>query len=278
MKGIFYLPIMLLWGCAALQAQQQTDCSPALRGEQSVTAYTPSPEATTSATFPESSTPGIDPRTTALSATNPAPADTSTAAQAQTPAAQTPSQTYSPATQPPTAPATQPQNTPVALPRTIPPEVQPVPDKEAEKLPCTERRRLKAQRFAARLDSLVQSHNFRFLPNSMQELPGGWTQLIYNELYFVGVFSDHVEVHMPMIRGNMVEYIEILNFDTFEVKNYQVSKVQYGWNVSFNIIHSEQPYTVNMMVYTLTGETVLNLLTLSNTIRYVGYIQPLSKD
>lgn len=189
----------------------------------------------------------------------------------------TPPASARPAQAPP-APAAEPPSTPVALPRTIPPEVQSVPDKDADRLTRTERRRLKAERFAARLDSLVRSHNFRFLPNSMQELPGGWTQLIYNELYFVGIFSDHVEVHMPMIRGNMAEYIEILNFDTFELQNYQISQVQYGWNVSFNMIHADRNYTVNMMVYTLTGQTVLNLLTLSNTIRYVGYIQPLSKE
>ncbi len=270
MKGMFYFPILLLCGCAALQAQQQTDYSPGFLGEQSVTEHTSTQGPTTTDTFSGSSASETASRATALSSTAPAPA--------QTTAAQTPSQASSPATPTPSVPTSQPQNTPAALPRTIPPEVQPVPDKETAKLPRTERRRLKAERFAARLDSLVQSHNFRFLPNSMQELPGGWTQLIYNELYFVGIFSDHVEVHMPMIRGNMMEYIEILNFDTFAIENYQVSKVQYGWNVSFNIINSGQHYTVNLMVYTLTGETVLNLLTLSNTIRYVGYIQSPSKD
>lgn len=142
-----------------------------------------------------------------------------------------------------------------------------------------ERRKLKQQRFAASIDSLVQSHNFRFLPNSMQELPGGWTQLIYNELYFVGIFKDHVEVHMPTVRGNVVQYIEILNFDTFEVKNYQVSRTQFGWSISFNMISgSDTNIAVSLMVYNLTGEAVLNLLTLSNTVRYVGYIQSLSKD
>lgn len=142
-----------------------------------------------------------------------------------------------------------------------------------------ERRKIKSQRFAATIDSLVTSHAFRFLPNSMQELPGGWTQLIYNELYFVGVLKDHVEIHMPTIRGNEIQYFEILNFDTFEVRNYQAAKTQYGWNVSFNMTsNSDAVYTVNMLIYTLTGETVLNLLTLSNTIRYVGYIQSINKN
>ena len=268
---MFFLPMLLLCGCAALQAQQQTsDNTLGLWGEPTATAYTETPRETSAASQSQqtekSSTEAL--QATAVSAATPDNSQTMS---------QAPSQ-QAPAPQTTVVSVPEAENTPVALPRTVPPEVQPVPDKDEGKLPRTERRRLKNERFMARLDSLVQSHNFRFLPNSMQELPGGWTQLIYNELYFVGIFSDHVEVHMPMIRGNMVEYIEILNFDTFEIQNYQVSKVQYGWNISFNITNSGQHYTVNMMVYTLTGETVLNLLTLSNTIRYVGYIQSLSKD
>ena len=101
---------------------------------------------------------------------------------------------------------------------------------------------------------------------------------------------------LPVINQTAVEYAvkagmalgcDISKFSVFDRKNYfypdnpqnyQISQVQYGWNVSFNMTHADRNYTVNMMVYTLTGQTVLNLLTLSNTIRYVGYIQPLSKD
>lgn len=179
--------------------------------------------------------------------------------------------------QAPTPVPTQPSQ-PLAM--TQPAYVQSVPaTTDDNSMDRVEHRKIKSQRFAAAIDSLVISHAFRFLPNSMQELPGGWTQLIYNELYFIGVFKDHVEVHMPTIRGNEIQYFEILNFDTFAVRNYQTAKTQYGWNVSFNLTGtSDSVYTVNMLVYTLTGETVLNLLTLSNTIRYVGYIQPLNKN
>ena len=139
----------------------------------------------------------------------------------------------------------------------------------------TERRHYKLERFAQGIDSLVKSHNFWFLPNSMQEMPGGYLQLIYNQLYFVGVFNDHVEVHMPTIRGGVVQYFEVLNFDTFDVRDYRVAKTQFGWNVSFNLFtNNETVYTVNMMVYPYTGEAVLTLLTPFNAVRYVGSIQP----
>lgn len=138
-----------------------------------------------------------------------------------------------------------------------------------------EHRKLKQQQFSANIDSLVLSHNFTFLPNSMQELPGGYSQLIYNQLYYIGVFKDHVEVHVPTIRGHVVQYMEMLNFDAVDVKNYQVSKTQFGWSISFNVMSdSGANLAVSLMVYTLTGEAVLNLLTLSNTVRYVGSIQP----
>lgn len=214
----------------------------------------------TAATAPEESSQGVPTATVA-------------------PAQQTPAQAVAVTSQPVTA-------TPTAQPvpfTSAPVVATSAPMQSASSLDDSmdrvERRKMKQQRFAASIDSLVQSHSFRFLPNSMQELPGGFTQLIYNELFFVGVFRDHVEVHMPTVRGNMVQYIEILNFDTFEVKNYQVSRTQFGWSISFNMITAnEANYAVSLMVYTLTGEAVLNLLTLSNTVRYVGYIQPLSKN
>ena len=144
----------------------------------------------------------------------------------------------------------------------------------ADNMSRTERRHYKLERFAQGIDSLVKSHNFRFLPNSMQEMPGGYLQLIYNELYFIGVFSDHVEVHMPTIRGGVVQYFEVLNFDTFDVRDYQIAKTQYGWNISFNLYtNGETAYTINMMVYPYTGETVLTMLTSCNAVRYVGSIQ-----
>ncbi len=148
-----------------------------------------------------------------------------------------------------------------------------------EKMNRAERRHYKLMQFAAGIDSLVQSHNFRFLPNSMQEMPGGDLQLIYNQMYFIAIFSDHAEVHMPIVRGGTVQYIEILNFDTFDIKNYRLSKSQHGWQLSFNLFtNGNTVYTVDMNVCPLTGETVVNLLTMSNTVRYVGYIQPVDKN
>ncbi|MBP3356879.1 MAG: DUF4251 domain-containing protein [Rikenellaceae bacterium] len=135
-----------------------------------------------------------------------------------------------------------------------------------------ERRRLKQEQFARRIDSLVASRNFVFLPNSMQELPGGTMQFIYNQFYYVGIFPDHVEVHLPTIRGGVVQYVEILNFDTFNVRNYSCARIQCGWNVSFDLSVDDQSYVVSMVICNTTGEVGLNLLTARNSVRYIGYL------
>lgn len=140
-----------------------------------------------------------------------------------------------------------------------------------------DRRQLKAERYAAYIDSLIASRNFVFLPNSLQELPGGTIRYIYNQFYYLGLFSDHVEVHLPAVRGGQVLYYEILNFDTFDLKNYRASRTQSGWIVTFNVTSgsSGDPtvYAVNLAVCSATGEATLDLLTLHNTVHYVGYLE-----
>lgn len=90
-----------------------------------------------------------------------------------------------------------------------------------------ERRALRAKRYAAKVDSLVQSRNYMFFPNSMQELPGGLIRPIYADYFFFGMFVDHVEVHLPTERG-MTQYVEMLNFDSMSIRNYQAARMQWG--------------------------------------------------
>ncbi len=140
------------------------------------------------------------------------------------------------------------------------------------KMDRTERRQLRAERFAAQIDSVISSRNYIFSPNSMQEIPNGSMQLIYADYFYLGIMEDHVEVHLPVVRGGAMQYIQVLNFDTFSVKNYQASRTGCGWNISFDITDDKTVYAVNMLVSTVTGETTLTLLTMNNTMRYVGFI------
>lgn len=134
-----------------------------------------------------------------------------------------------------------------------------------------ERRAYKARVYAAKIDSLVQSRDYMFFPNSMQQLPGGMIRTIYADYFFFGMFVDHVEVHLPTERG-VTQYVEMLNFDSMSIRNYQASRMQWGWSVSFNIADSDVLYHADLAVSTATGESVLTLITPSVTMRYVGWL------
>ena len=56
-----------------------------------------------------------------------------------------------------------------------------------------ERRAYRARLYAQKIDSLVQSRDYMFFPNSMQEIPGGLIRSIYADYFFFGMFVDHVE-------------------------------------------------------------------------------------
>jgi len=135
----------------------------------------------------------------------------------------------------------------------------------------TERRALRAERFAAKVDSLVESRNYVFWPNSMQQIPAGDMRLIYAEYFYFGLFGDHVEVHLPTERG-VTQYVEILNFDSMSIRGYRASQTQAGWHVVMRIDDGDSCYVADMAVSTVTGETVLTLLAPSVTMRYVGSI------
>lgn len=134
-----------------------------------------------------------------------------------------------------------------------------------------QRRAYKARGYAAKIDSLVQSRDYMFFPNSMQQLPGGMIRSIYADYFFFGVFVDHVEVHLPTERG-ITQYVEMLNFDSMSVRDYRAARVQWGWAVSFNISDGNTLYHADFAVSTATGETVLTLLTPDVTMRYVGWL------
>lgn len=138
-----------------------------------------------------------------------------------------------------------------------------------EGLNRVERRALRAKNHAAVIDSLVQSHNYVFCPATMQEMPDGVVRSIYADYFFFGMFVDHAEVHLPVDRG-VAQYIERLNFDSMAIRNYQVSRVQCGWMISFNIADGDTMYHVSFTVSTATGETIMTLITPSVTMRYTG--------
>ena len=134
-----------------------------------------------------------------------------------------------------------------------------------------QRRAWKAKVYAAKIDSLVQSRNYMFFPNSMQEIPGGMIRSIYADYFYFGIFVDHVEVHLPTERG-ITQYVEMVNFDSMSLRDYRAARTQWGWSITFNVADGDAAYHADFAVSTATGETVLTLLTPSVTMRYVGWL------
>ena len=145
-----------------------------------------------------------------------------------------------------------------------------------EGLNRVERRELRAKQYAACIDSLVQSHDYLFQPKTMQELPDGAVRPIYADYFFFGMFVDHVEVHLPVDR-EASQYFERLNFDSMSISNYQISRVQCGWMVSFNIADGDTRYHTSLTICSTTGETTLTLITPSVTMRYTGQLSDCSR-
>ncbi len=134
-----------------------------------------------------------------------------------------------------------------------------------------ERRAYRARLYAQKIDSLVQSRDYMFFPNSMQEIPGGLIRSIYADYFFFGMFVDHVEIHLPTERG-VTQYVEMLNFDSMSIRSYQAAHLQWGWCISFDVADDNRVYHAEFAVSTATGETVLTLLTPDVTMRYVGWL------
>lgn len=91
-----------------------------------------------------------------------------------------------------------------------------------------ERRAYRAKLYAQKIDSLVQSRDYMFFPNSMQEVPGGMIRSIYTDYYFFGMFIDHVGVHLPTERG-ITQYLYVLNFDSPSLSGYRAERLAWGW-------------------------------------------------
>ncbi len=134
-----------------------------------------------------------------------------------------------------------------------------------------ERRAYRAKLYAQKIDSLVQSRDYLFFPNSMQEVPGGMIRSIYTDYYFFGMFIDHVGVHLPTERG-ITQYLYVLNFDSPSLSDYRAERLAWGWRISFGFADGDTAYHAGFEVSTVTGETVLTLAAPDLVMRYVGWL------
>lgn len=84
-----------------------------------------------------------------------------------------------------------------------------------------------------RLDSMVASGDFQFLPVSMEWGPRGGSQIINDFYYYIGIFKNRLQVHIPVVIGRAMTYNAVVNFDTDKMTGFRTQRNDSGWKVSF---------------------------------------------
>ena len=140
------------------------------------------------------------------------------------------------------------------------------------------RQQKRAERLAAyqrHIDSLVLSHNFKFMPQTMQQLPAGIMRNLTNPNYEVTVWSDAVYVCIPFLKGYTPPYYPVVfNYVLPSVQNYYAEQTNDGWNVTFkSTMFSATDYTFNFEIYSHYGGAMLTISSpFYNSVQYTGNI------
>ena len=125
------------------------------------------------------------------------------------------------------------------------------------------------------LDSLILSHNFRFVPQNMQQLPAGQVRPILNPSYEVAVWSDAVDVCIPFIKGYTPPYYTVVfNYVVPYVSGYTAEQTSDGWNVTFSsTLFSTTNYTFHLEIYSRYGGAMLTISSpFYNSVQYTGNV------
>lgn len=125
------------------------------------------------------------------------------------------------------------------------------------------------------VDSLVMSHNYRFMPRTMQQLPAGIMRNLANPAYEVMVQSGEVDVCIPFLKGYTPPYYPVVfNYVLPQVLGYSAEQTSDGWNVTFSTtMYSTTDYTFNLEIYSRYGGAMLTISSpFYNSVQYTGNI------
>ena len=140
------------------------------------------------------------------------------------------------------------------------------------------RQQRRAQRLAAYekyVDSLVLSHNYRFVPQTIQQMPAGMMRNIVNPEYEIIVWSEAVDVCMPYIKGYVPPYYPVVfNYVLPSVTGYVAEQTHDGWHVTFSsTLFSSSDYTFSFEIYSRYGGATLTISSpFYNSVQYTGNI------
>ena len=140
------------------------------------------------------------------------------------------------------------------------------------------RQQKRAQRLAEYeryVDSLVLSHNYRFVPQTMQQLPAGIMRNLVNPEYEVVVWSEEVDVCIPFLKGYTPPYYPVVfNYVLTNVEGYTAEQTSDGWHITFrSSLFSSTDYTFTLEIYSRYGGAMLTISsTFYNSVQYTGNI------
>jgi hypothetical protein len=138
-----------------------------------------------------------------------------------------------------------------------------------------ERRAARLAAYERHIDSLITSNNYRFIPETMQQLPGGMMRNLNSAFYEVTVMPDGVDVFIPFLKGYVPPYYPVVfNYVLPQVSGYTAEQTNNGWNVTFSTtLFSSTDYTFNLEIYTHYGGAMLTISSpFYNSVQYTGNI------
>ncbi|MBR2007228.1 MAG: DUF4251 domain-containing protein [Alistipes sp.] len=124
-----------------------------------------------------------------------------------------------------------------------------------------ERRAERMAEYEKFIDSLVQSRNFEFNPQTVQQLPAGGTTLLSNPTYTVTLWRGSVDVCLPYYVGYVPPYRYVLiNTVTPNVTDYQIHQTSEGWSVVFKCpLYATGDYTFTFDINSRLGGATLTI-------------------
>lgn len=138
------------------------------------------------------------------------------------------------------------------------------------------RQQRRAERMAAFerfVDSLVLSHNYRFVPQTMQQLPAGMMRNLSNPGYEIVVWTDAVDVCLPYLKGYTPPYYPVVfNYVLPRVEGYTAEQTNDGWHITFrSTMFSATDYTFSLDIFSRYGGAQLTLSSpFYNSVQYTG--------
>ena len=66
------------------------------------------------------------------------------------------------------------------------------------------RKEMRQTRYTRQLDSMVNTFRFQFIPINMEWAPNGGVEYINNYYYYVALYGDYLQVHIPIVIGRAI--------------------------------------------------------------------------